>query len=111
MLDIMSDLLGGQLCNELDILNTVHIRLQQRNGRKCWTFIENLVVEEGVSLKKVLKVLKKKLACNGSIEKNKENDGEESSVLVLQGDHLKTVRDFLVKEGFCKKEEIVTHGY
>lgn len=47
--------------------------------------------------KKILKVIKKKFACNGTIV----NDSEMGEVIQLQGDQRKDVQEFLIdkKEG------------
>ena len=42
----------------------VHIRVQQRNGRKCITTVQGLAEE--LDLKKILKAIKKAECCNGS---------------------------------------------
>ena len=43
----------------------VHIQIQQRNGRKTLTTIQGLSTEH--NLKKIVKDLKKELACNGTV--------------------------------------------
>ena len=42
----------------------IHIRVQQRNGRKCITTIQGL--DAALDLKKILKAIKKDQCCNGS---------------------------------------------
>ena len=42
----------------------IHIRVQQRNGRKCITTVQGL--DAALDLKKILKALKKAECCNGS---------------------------------------------
>lgn len=44
--------------------NLVHIRVQQRNGRKCITTVQGL--DSQLDLKKILKAIKKAECCNGS---------------------------------------------
>ncbi|KAF2807788.1 anaphase-promoting complex subunit Apc5 [Mytilinidion resinicola] len=75
--------------------NYIHIRIQQRNGRKTLTTVQGL--PKKFDQKKILKVIKKKFACNGTIV----NDTEMGEVIQLQGDQRKDVHDFLVdkKEG------------
>ncbi|MCJ1260970.1 putative RNA-binding protein eif1AD [Lobaria immixta] len=101
--------------------NYIHIRIQQRNGRKTLTTVQGL--PKKFDQKKILKVIKKKfgefvtdqkyrsqiwktvsllmlpyrLACNGTIV----NDTEMGEVIQLQGDQRKDVQEFLVdkKEG------------
>lgn len=64
-------------------------------------FKKKVSVISGVDNKKVdtkslLKKLKRKLACGGTIKNNE---------LWLQGEHKEKIKDFLAKEGF-KKEQI-----
>lgn len=47
--------------------------------------------EGGVDIKKIAKTLKNELACGGTSKDN---------VIELQGDHLKKIKEILVKEGF-----------
>ena len=48
----------------------VHIRVQQRNGRKCITTVQGL--NQDLDLKKILKALKKQECCNGSTRLGRE---------------------------------------
>ncbi|KAF2653974.1 SUI1-domain-containing protein [Lophiostoma macrostomum CBS 122681] len=75
--------------------NYIHIRIQQRNGRKTLTTVQGL--PKKFDQKKILKVIKKKFACNGTIV----TDTEMGEVIQLQGDQRKDVQDFLTdkKEG------------
>ncbi|KAL8876184.1 MAG: hypothetical protein Q9198_005573 [Flavoplaca austrocitrina] len=77
--------------------NYIHIRIQQRNGRKTLTTVQGL--PKKFDQKKILKVIKKKFACNGTIV----NDTEMGEVIQLQGDQRKDVQEFLVdkKEGLA----------
>ncbi|CBX95033.1 hypothetical protein LEMA_P114480.1 [Plenodomus lingam JN3] len=73
----------------------IHIRIQQRNGRKTLTTVQGL--PKKFDQKKILKVIKKKFACNGTIV----SDLEMGEVVQLQGDQRKDVQEFLTdkKEG------------
>ncbi|RMZ77415.1 hypothetical protein DV738_g4385, partial [Chaetothyriales sp. CBS 135597] len=74
--------------------NYIHIRIQQRNGRKTLTTVQGL--PKKFDQKKILKVIKKKFACNGTIV----TDSEMGEVIQLQGDQRKDVQEFLVaKDG------------
>ncbi|CAG8958849.1 hypothetical protein HYFRA_00011802 [Hymenoscyphus fraxineus] len=88
--------------------NYIHIRIQrkipalslrapapQRNGRKTLTTVQGL--PKKFDQKKILKVIKKKFACNGTIVV----DSEMGEVIQLQGDQRKDVQEFLTdkKEG------------
>ena len=67
----------------------------ERNGRKTLTTVQGL--PKKFDQKKILKVIKKKFACNGTIV----NDSEMGEVIQLQGDQRKDVQEFLIdkKEG------------
>ncbi|XP_057950613.1 protein translation factor SUI1 homolog 1 isoform X1 [Malania oleifera] len=69
----------------------VHIRIQQRNGRKSLTTVQGLKKE--YSYNKILKDLKKEFCCNGTVVQ----DPELGQVIQLQGDQRKNVSTFLVQ--------------
>lgn len=71
------------------------VAMTERNGRKTLTTVQGL--PKKFDQKKILKVIKKKFACNGTIV----NDTEMGEVIQLQGDQRKDVQEFLVdkKEG------------
>ncbi|OCL06093.1 translation initiation factor SU [Glonium stellatum] len=88
--------------------NYIHIRIQQRNGRKTLTTVQGL--PKKFDQKKILKVIKKKFACNGTIV----NDSEMGEVIQLQGDQRKDVQEFLTdkKEGLeLDAKTIKVHGF
>ncbi|MCJ1421738.1 Eukaryotic translation initiation factor eIF-1 [Xylographa parallela] len=88
--------------------NYIHIRIQQRNGRKTLTTVQGL--PKIFDQKKILKVIKKKFACNGTIVV----DTEMGEVIQLQGDQRKDVQEFLVdkKEGLgLDAKTIKVHGF
>ncbi|KAK8040438.1 hypothetical protein PG991_000226 [Apiospora marii] len=109
--------------------NYIHIRIQQRNGRKTLTTVQGL--PNKFDRKKILKVIKKKFgkstfscsiswfylltwlfraACNGTIV----NDTEMGEVIQLQGDQRKDVQEFLIdkKEGLeLDPKTIKVHGF
>lgn len=91
-----------------DLLNAtkVHIRITKRNARKSICTIEGLTMELN-ELKDLLKTMKKKFACNGSIEK----DEKLGNVLQLQGDIREQAKELLVKNYDFQEENIITHGY
>ncbi|OGM45949.1 hypothetical protein ABOM_005260 [Aspergillus bombycis] len=88
--------------------NYIHIRIQQRNGRKTLTTVQGL--PKKFDQKKILKVIKKKFACNGTIV----SDSEMGEVIQLQGDQRKDVQEFLTdkKEGLeLDAKTIKVHGF
>ncbi|KAI8146286.1 translation initiation factor SUI1 [Fennellomyces sp. T-0311] len=85
--------------------NHIHLRIQQRNGRKTLTTLQGLPKQ--YDNKKILKVFKKEFACNGTIV----DDEELGEVLQLTGDQRQKIAEFLIKEGIAKKSEIKVHGF
>ncbi|ORY74583.1 translation factor sui1 [Protomyces lactucae-debilis] len=85
--------------------NYIHIRIQQRNGRKTLTTVQGLPVE--FDQKRILKALKKDFACNGTIVK----DAEMGEVIQLQGDQRLKVSEFLTSELPIPKKNIKIHGF
>ncbi|KAH6688872.1 translation initiation factor SUI1 [Plectosphaerella plurivora] len=86
----------------------IHIRIQQRNGRKTLTTVQGL--PKKFDQKKILKVIKKKFACNGTIV----NDTEMGEVIQLQGDQRKDILEFLTDkdEGLALDHKTMkVHGF
>ncbi|WFC94166.1 Eukaryotic translation initiation factor eIF-1 [Malassezia brasiliensis] len=94
--------------------NYVHIRIQQRNGRKTLTTLQGLPKE--YDSKKLLKAFKKEFACNGTIV----DDEELGQVIQLQGDQRQKISMFLyvathkltrsIEEGI-PKQDVKVHGF
>jgi translation initiation factor 1 len=78
--------------------NKYHIRVQQRNGRKCITSIDGL--EEDLDLKRICKAMREAFSCNGNVVMKSD---EETGVIQLQGDNRKAVALFLIEEGIATK--------
>ncbi|KAL6199368.1 hypothetical protein ACLB2K_029152 [Fragaria x ananassa] len=83
----------------------VHIRVQQRNGKKCLTTVQGL--KKDFSYEKILKDLKKEFCCNGNVVQDKEL----GKIIQLQGDQRKNVLQFLIQARIVKKEQIKIHGF
>lgn len=83
----------------------MHIRIQQRNGRKSITIVTGLA--DDLDLKRLLKAFKRNFKCNGALIA----DDEEGEVIQLQGDQRKNVRDFLVDQEIVHKDSILMHGF
>jgi translation initiation factor 1 len=86
-------------------IEDIHIRIQQRNGKKSITTIQG--IDDKYDLKKIMNVLKKEFACNGCII-NDDNFGE---IIQLQGDQRSNVSEFLSEVGICKANNIKIHGF
>ena len=62
----------GKVAKKTDAkAEAVHIRVQQRNGKKSLTTVQGLPKE--FDLKKILKALKKEYCCNGCVVEDEEN--------------------------------------
>jgi translation initiation factor 1 len=92
----------------------IHIRLQQRNGRKTITTVQGL--PDKYDPKKLLKAMKKEFACNGVVQSSVDSDDEDAAeapktatdfgkVLQLQGDHRVKVKEFLITCGLVSEKE------
>lgn len=82
----------------------IHIRMQQRSGRKCITTVEGLA--DDLDLLKITKALKKTFKCNGSVNQ----DPELGEIIQLSGDQRTNVREFFVDQEVCHEDQIVIHG-
>lgn len=91
--------------DETTTANYIHIRIQQRNGRKTLTTVQGVPAE--YDLKRILKVLKKDFACNGNIVK----DDEMGEIIQLQGDQRAKVCEFMVRQLGMQKKNIKIHGF
>ncbi|KAK8802123.1 hypothetical protein WA158_006517 [Blastocystis sp. Blastoise] len=82
----------------------VHLRIQQRRGRKCITIVQGLATD--LNLKKILKAWKNTFKCNGSIVE----DEEAGKIIQLQGDHRADIHEFLIHEEINHEDDIIIHG-
>uniref|UniRef100_A0A3P9KYC1 Eukaryotic translation initiation factor 1 n=1 Tax=Oryzias latipes TaxID=8090 RepID=A0A3P9KYC1_ORYLA len=83
----------------------IHIRIQQRNGRKTLTTVQGIAAD--YDKKKLVKAFKKKFACNGTVIEHPEY-GE---VIQLQGDQRKNICQFLIEIDLAKEEQLKVHGF
>lgn len=91
---------GGKLSQ-----NKIHIRIQQRNGRKTITTLQG--IDEKYDQKKLAKVFKKEFNCNGTVVE----DEQYGEVIQLTGDQRNNIQQFLINVGICKKDALVVHGF
>merc|ERR1719198_948082 len=84
--------------------NLIHIRVQQRNGRKCITTVQGL--DTALDLKKILKAIKKAECCNGTVVE----DAEMGEVLQFQGDQRDAVGKFLTENQIVDPKKVKKHG-
>jgi translation initiation factor 1 len=86
----------------------IHIRVQQRNGRKCITTIEGL--EDDLDTKRICKAMKSAFNCNGNVTL----DEEKGDIIQLQGDQRENSREWLLFQEIIaenEKDRIVIHGF
>ena len=83
----------------------VHIRIQQRSGRKTLTTVQGLACD--LNLKKILKAFKNEFCCNGTIIRVLEM----GKVIQVQGDQRQNISNFLIEENICRRENIKIHGF
>merc|ERR1719262_497214 len=83
----------------------VHIRIQQRNGRKTPTTCQG--IPEQFDLPRIMKAFKKRFCTNGNIV----DDPELGKVIQVQGDQRENIRTFLVSEGMVEAAQIKIHGF
>jgi translation initiation factor 1 len=84
----------------------VHVRVQQRSGRKCITTVQGMA--DDLDLKRILKAMKKNFSCNGAIVKDKDEGGE---VIQLSGDQRTNINEFLYSMEICIAGQVVLHGF
>merc|ERR1712100_450579 len=93
---------SGGFDSKDDGKSKVHIRMQQRNGRKSWTTVAGFpeqvrLPKSGRTLKvdfdKILRAIKKTFKTNGNLIR----DPEHGTVIQLQGDIRKDIADFLIE--------------
>jgi len=87
----------------------VHIRVQQRNGRKCITTVQGL--NRDLDLKRILKVIKKQHCCNGTVVDADAEGKNMGEVLQLQGDQRANIHKFLVDNELHPADKIKIHGH
>jgi len=87
----------------------IHIKIQKRNGRKSLTFVEGLEkielpenIKRELFLTDLTKKFKKKFNCGVTLQEN---------VFILNGDHRKGIKDFLVDNNIITADKVVIHGF
>ena len=95
---------GVETTDNMQLLEAVHIRIQQRNGKKVITIIQGL--DAKIPRKELIKKFKTMYACGGHIA----HDDEFGEVIQLTGDQRLKVRDYLVANGMVEAHNIEIHG-
>ena len=102
---ITADPFNDSSADTRKIKDSVHLRVQQRTGRKYITTIQGLSAD--IDLKEFVKILRKKFNCSGTIIK----DEELGQIIQMSGDQRKNVYDYLIGQKIYSKEEIKSHGF
>ena len=95
---------GVETADNLKLLDSVHIRIQQRTGKKVITIIQGL--DAKVPRKELIKKFKTMYACGGHIA----DDEEFGEVIQLTGDQRFKVRDYLVDNNLVEADKVEIHG-
>lgn len=86
------------------IKEKVIISKQQRNGRKCWTMIDNFADKlEREEIKKFIKIVKKTKCCNGSLQNN-------NKTVQLQGDQTQFVKEIICDKYDYDDDDVIVKG-
>lgn len=83
----------------------ITISKQQRNGRKCWTFIEGFAktLESNDDVKKFIKLVKKSMCCNGSYK-------QDTMIIQFQGDCVECIMGILKDKYDYNTDDIIIKG-
>ena len=95
---------GVETADNMKLLDVVHIRIQQRTGKKVVTIIQGL--DSKIPRKDLIKKFKTMYACGGHIAE----DEEFGEVIQLTGDQRFKVRDYLVDNGLVEDDKVEIHG-
>ena len=93
-----------ETADNLKLLDSVHIRIQQRTGKKVITIIQGL--DAKIPRKDLIKKFKTMYACGGHIA----DDEEFGEVIQLTGDQRFKVRDYLVDNSLVEADKVEIHG-
>lgn len=90
--------------SELILKEKINIIKQQRNGKKCNTYIENFADNlEKSDIKKFLRIIKKNKCCNGSYD-------SEKKIIQLQGDCVDFIKELIINQYDYNEDEITIKG-
>jgi translation initiation factor SUI1 len=98
------DIKFGEESLACEFKEKVVIAKQQRNGRKCWTIIENFTDHiDKDAIKKFIKCIKKSQCCNGAFL-------EKQKTVQFQGDCTDFVKKLLIEKYDYTDEDVVIKG-
>lgn len=82
----------------------VHIRVQQRNGRKAITTIQGL--DSRLNFRRVNREFQVRWGCNGTVI----DDKEFGKVIQLQGNWVDNIKQFLLEERLASEASLKVHS-
>ena len=82
----------------------VHIRVQQRNGRKSVTTVQGL--NPKLNFERVNREFQKRWGCNGTVI----DDKQAGKVIQLQGNWSENVKQFLLEERLANEGSLKIHS-
>lgn len=84
--------------------NGVHIRVQQRNGRKAITTIQGL--DPRLNFNRINRELKDRWGCNGTVIVDKSF----GTIIQLQGNWSEKITEFLLGERLASRNTLKVHS-
>lgn len=82
--------------------SAVHIRIQQRSGKKYITTVQGVHLEP-----RDVRDLARILHCSATTKK----DEVHGQIIQIQGDVRSDVSEFLIERGICNQDQIQIHGF
>lgn len=86
------------------ITGFINIRVFKKSANSKITIIEGL--PKIFNHPKILKHFRSSLSCNGHIIEDKDH----GTIIQLQGEHIESIKQFLLEEEFCKENQIRIYG-
>lgn len=87
----------------------VHVRYQQRSGRKGVTTVEGL--PQNLKFKALATRMKREWSTNVAVRRVDPDDRDSDKVIQIQGDRRREVQAFVVAQGLAQKAQVRVHGY
>ena len=95
----------------------VHLRIKARNGKKCFTFVENLdkatpeiltVIE---FMQSKTRDFKKKFNCSATLIIVDDDPKHIEYIIKLQGDHREALKNYLTSTNIVSSDQVMIHGW
>lgn len=85
--------------------HTIEIMVTKRNNKKFYTDV--MGIDKKYNYEKILKEMKRKFSCNGSVKISKANN---KNYIQLNGDQKENIFNFLIEENICSIDKIKIRG-